>query len=84
MIAAGATGYAPIMGEDPTTEELRLSQLRRETTERREARQAEAAGAEPEAEQHARRAEKADYLRRKLEQRAEAERKAKAEESRDS
>ncbi len=65
--------------DDPTTEELRLSQLRREQAERREAESAGKAGAEPEAEQHTRRAEKADYLRRKLEQRAEAERRAQDE-----
>ena len=67
------------MGEDPTTEELRLSQIKRERTERREADQAGDAGLEPEAEQHERRAEKADYLRRKLEERAEAERRAGSE-----
>ena len=64
------------MDDDQTTEELRLSQLRREIAERREA---ERALSEPESEQHARRAEKADYLRRKLEERAEAERRAEAE-----
>ena len=64
------------MSEDPTTEELRLSQLKREQAERRDAREAEQAGVESEAEQHERRAEKADYLRRKLEERAEAERRA--------
>jgi hypothetical protein len=59
--------------EDPTTQELRLEQLRREATER------ERAGTsieEDEAEQHERRAEKASYLREKLEERAEAEREA--------
>jgi hypothetical protein len=61
------------MDEDPTTEELRLSQIKREQAERREAKRALD---EPEAEQHERRAEKADYLRRKLEERAEAERRA--------
>ena len=61
------------MPEDPTTEELRLAQLERE---RRERREAGAPVPESEAEQHARRAEKADYLRRKLEERAEAERQA--------
>lgn len=64
------------MDESPTTEELRLSQLRRESAERREA---DAAVTEPETDQHERRAEKADYLRRKLEERAEAERRAEAE-----
>lgn len=70
--------------EDPTTQELRLSQLRRETAERREAQEAGAAGVEPEAEQHERRAEKADYLRRKLEERAAAEKRAAAEDGSDS
>lgn len=59
--------------EDPTTEELRLSQLRRERTEREEAGHAPSPS---ETEQHVRRAEKAEYLRRKLEERAEAERRA--------
>lgn len=59
------------MEEDPTTEELRLDQLRREAAEReneRGARDDEAA------EQHGRRAEKAQYLREKLEERSRAER----------
>lgn len=59
--------------EEPTTEELRLSQIRREVSER------EAAGTshdEDEAEQHERRADKAGYLREKLEERAESERQA--------
>jgi hypothetical protein len=63
------------MSEDPTTEELRLSQVKRKDTERREAA---ASDTEAETEQHERRAEKADYLRRKLEDRAEAERRAKS------
>ncbi|CAN5198393.1 hypothetical protein BH20ACT20_BH20ACT20_07220 [soil metagenome] len=57
--------------EDPTTEELRLSQLRRETDER------EAASEAPDddtAENHIARADKAAYLRQKLEERARAER----------
>lgn len=61
------------MDADPTTEELRLEQLRREAAERREVEQARS---ESELEQHERRAEKADYLRRKLDERAEAERRA--------
>lgn len=64
------------MDDDPSTEELRLSQLRRESAERSEAERAPSAA---EGEQHARRAEKADYLKRKLEERAEAERRAEAE-----
>jgi len=58
--------------EDPTTEELRARQAERERTER---------GAEDEAatedgtEAHRRRADKAAYLREKLERRAESERR---------
>jgi hypothetical protein len=58
--------------EDPITQELRLDQLEREREERRSATRALAPDA---AEQHARRAEKAGYLRAKLEQRARAERR---------
>ncbi len=61
------------MEEDETTQELRLAQIRRESEEREEA---ERAVDEPEAEQHERRADKAEYLRRKLEEGAEAERRA--------
>ncbi|MDQ3934075.1 MAG: hypothetical protein M3340_05525 [Actinomycetota bacterium] len=61
------------MEEDPTTQELRLEQLQRERVER----EAAAEGATPDdAEQHERRAERAGYLREKLEERAEAEREA--------
>ena len=67
------------MDEDPTTEELRLAQLKRERIEREEA---EEALSPSEAEQHERRAEKADYLRRKLEERAEAERRAASDDER--
>jgi hypothetical protein len=59
--------------EDPTTQELRLEQLQREATERE---RAEGSIEEDEAEQHERRAEKASYLREKLEQRARSEREA--------
>ena len=59
--------------EDPTTQELRIDQLQREATERE---RADAAIDEDEAEQHERRAEKASYLREKLEERADAERDA--------
>ncbi len=64
------------MDDDPSTEELRLSQVRRESVARQEA---EKAVSESEGHQHERRAEKADYLRRKLEEREEAERRAEAE-----
>ena len=66
-------------GEDPTTQELRLEQFRREAEER------DRAGAsldEEEADQHERRAEKAGYLREKLEERAEAEREANIDDGR--
>lgn len=59
--------------EDPTTQELRLDQLRREAAERERAR---GSLDEDEADQHERRAEKAAYLREKLEERADSERAA--------
>jgi hypothetical protein len=62
--------------EDPTTQELRLDQLQREATERDRAEEAPDAD---DADQHERRAEKAGYLREKLEQRAQAEREAGAD-----
>ena len=62
--------------EDPTTEELRLDVLQRELKERQQAEQA----TDPDdTGQHEARADKASYLREKLEQRAEAERRAAAE-----
>jgi hypothetical protein len=60
-------------GEDPTTQELRLDQLRRERAEQESEGDAPTEDA---AEQHGRRAEKASYLREQLEKRAEAEREA--------
>lgn len=60
------------MSEDPKTEELRLEQERREADEQQ---RAETAPDEEESAQHERRAEKARYLREKLEERAESERK---------
>jgi hypothetical protein len=62
-----------VVEEDPTTQELRLEQTRREALEREEA---EESPSEDEAEQHGRRAEKADYLKKKLEERAESERRS--------
>ncbi len=56
--------------EDPKTGELRRSQLERVREERQ---REEEAVEEEEAETHGRRAERADYLREKLEERAEAE-----------
>ena len=55
---------------DPETEELRLDQLERERAARTRAQDARRPD---EAEQHDRRAEKAAYLREKLEERAQTE-----------
>jgi hypothetical protein len=64
-------------GEDPTTEELRIEQLQREAQEREAAKEDDTdAGTS----QHDARAAKAAYLRAKLEERAEAERRKAAEE----
>ena len=60
------------MGEDPTTEELRLRQARRERDERQSE---DEASTEESTEAHRRRADKAAYLREKLEERAESERR---------
>jgi hypothetical protein len=68
-----AGGYGEAMEEDPTTQELRVTQLQREDAERERAEQA---ATEEAAEAHARRAEKTAYLRERLEKRAEAEREA--------
>ena len=59
--------------EDPTTRELRVKQLQRELEERKAAEQGHT---EDETGTHDARAAKAAYLRKKLEQRAEAEREA--------
>jgi hypothetical protein len=64
------------VNEDPTTQELRIEQLNREKLERERAEEA----TEPDdTGQHEARAAKAGYLREKLEERAEAERRAAAE-----
>jgi hypothetical protein len=68
-----------VTSEDPTTQELRLEQLQREAEERD---RADASPVEDEAEQHERRAEKAGYLREKLEERAESEREANIDDGR--
>ena len=61
------------MEEDPTTQELRIKQAEREQAER----EAAAEGATPDdSEQHERRAERASYLKEKLEERAQAERES--------
>jgi hypothetical protein len=61
------------MSEDPDTQELREAQARRV---REELERARAASDEEEESQHARRADKAEYLRQKLDERARSEREA--------
>ncbi len=61
---------------DPTTQGLRLDQIERAREERAREKQA-VEGAEEEA--HGRRADKADYLREKLAERAKAEDEAAAD-----
>jgi hypothetical protein len=56
---------------DPETQDLRAKQARREAEELRQAAEADTG---EQAEEHARRADKAGYLKEKLEERAEAER----------
>ncbi len=55
---------------DPKTDELRLEQIQRA---REEHARAEQAPLEEETEQHARRAERALYLKKKLDERADSE-----------
>jgi hypothetical protein len=62
--------------EDPTTQEMRVEQLKRELEEKQ---RAEASTLESETDTHDRRAMKAEYLRAKLEERAESERAAAAQ-----
>ena len=59
--------------EDPTTRELRIKQLQKELDERKAA---EEGHTDDETGTHDARAAKAAYLRKKLEERAEAERQA--------
>jgi hypothetical protein len=61
------------MTEEPETEDLKEAQEEREQAE---SEQAATAPTDDEAAQHQRRAEKAAYLREKLEERAESEREA--------
>ena len=60
-----------MIDEDPTTEELRIEQAEREQAERESEAEAPT---EEDTETHRRRADKAAYLREKLEERAESER----------
>jgi YihY family inner membrane protein len=62
-------GTSPDMA-DPETEELRVEQIKREREEHDQARRADAGEEER---QHERRAERATYLREKLDERAESE-----------
>ena len=62
-----------VSGDEPTTEELRLRQLE---LERAQLRGLEHAESEADAETHLRRADKAGYLRRKLEAQQRADREA--------
>ena len=68
------------VSEDPTTQELRLDQLKRERAERERGRRRRPNP--DDTGQHEARAAKAGYLREKLEERAEAERRAAAEDTR--
>jgi hypothetical protein len=61
------------MAEDPTTEELRVRQMKREEDARV---RADESPEEADTQQFDRRADKAAYLKHKLEERAEAERQA--------
>ena len=60
-------------GDEPTTQDLRLGQLRREREEREQAARSETDASES---AHERRADKAAYLRGKLAERERAERDA--------
>jgi hypothetical protein len=68
---AVAVWFGTVSGDEPTTEELRLRQLEEERAELRELEHAEP-GAD--AETHLRRADKAGYLRQKLEEQQRADR----------
>jgi hypothetical protein len=59
--------------EDPPTQELKLRQVAQERAEREQLADAEN---EADAQRHRRRADKAGYLRRKLEERERSEREA--------
>jgi hypothetical protein len=61
------------MAEDPTTEELRVRQMKREEDARV---RADESPEDADTQQFDRRADKAAYLKRKLEERADAEREA--------
>jgi hypothetical protein len=60
--------------DDPSTEELRTVQVRRERSERERAEEAAQTGEIPAVRTHERRADRAAYLRGKLEEQEESER----------
>ena len=60
-------------GDDPSTEELRTVQAERERAEREQADRAEQTGEIPAVRAHERRADRAAYLRKKLDEQAESE-----------
>jgi hypothetical protein len=64
-----------VSGDEPNTEELWLRQLEEERAQLRELEQAQS---EADAEKHLRRADKAGYLRQKLEEQQRADRDADA------
>ena len=70
---AGPVSSDSVSGDEPTTEELRLRQLEEE---RAQLRGLEDAQSEADAETHLRRADKAGYLRQKLEEQQRADREA--------
>ena len=65
---------------DPTTEGMRLDQIERAREEHARAKAADEEGAEN---AHGRRAERADYLKEKLAERAKAEDEAAVEDAKD-
>lgn len=79
--AAPTATLGPMEDEGPTEEDIETRALRRQQAERAETEHAEAGAAPTDeaAEAHERRAEKAEYLKQKLEERAEAEREAAGE-----
>jgi hypothetical protein len=70
---AGAVSSDGVSGDEPTTEELRLRQLEEE---RAQLRGLDDAQSEAEATTHMRRADKAGYLRQKVEEQQRADREA--------
>jgi hypothetical protein len=70
---AGAVSFKNVSGDEPTTEELRLRQLEEERAQLRGLLHAQS---EADAETHLRRADKAGYLRQKLEEQQRADREA--------